>query len=70
MALTKIGLLAIKGCKGIVPKLAGALDVHHSTIYSYIQENSDNLTKAAALKIIREETGLTDDQLLELSKVA
>lgn len=60
-----MGLAVIKGTKGIVSRLATALDVHPSAVYRYLQENSDNLTKAAALKVIREETGLTDTQILE-----
>ena len=65
MGLSKIGLLAVRGCKGIVPKLAGALKVTTPTVYSYLQANSDNLTKAAALKIIKSETGLSDEEILE-----
>ena len=65
MRLSKIGLLAVRGCRGIVPKLADALEVTPPTVYAYLQVNSDNLTKAAALKVIREETGLVDEQILE-----
>lgn len=36
-----------------------------STIYRYIANNDDILTKAASLKVIREETGLTDEKILE-----
>lgn len=42
-----------------------SLKVGHTTAYSYIKDNSENLTKAAALKAIREETGLTDAEILE-----
>lgn len=66
MRLSRIAILAIKGaCPGIIEKLSDALDSSEQTIYRYISDNSDNLTKAAALKVIREETGLTDDQILE-----
>lgn len=65
MKLSHIAILAIRGSKGIVPKLSKALGVSDPTVYAYIAENSDNLTKAAALKVIREETGLTDEQILE-----
>lgn len=50
-------------------KLAAALDVSENTIRNYINWKHDNLTKAAALKVIREETGLTDSEILEESKV-
>ncbi len=69
MKLTHIAILAVRGCKGIVPKLSEALDVHEQTVYGYIQKNHENLTKAAALKVIREETGLTDEQILEENEV-
>lgn len=71
MRLSKIGLLAVKGARpGIVKKLAEALERDPSTVYEYIASNDDILTKAAALKVIREETGLSDDQILEEADTA
>lgn len=47
-------------------KLALALDCSENTIRRYINNpESDELTKAAALKVIREATGLDDDAILE-----
>lgn len=46
-------------------KLAMALKCTEQTIIRYIDSNSENLTKAAALMIIRQETGLTDQEILE-----
>lgn len=43
-----------------------ALGCTEFTISRYIQKNSDNLTKAAAMQIIREVTGLADDEILEI----
>lgn len=65
MRLTHLALIAIRGSKGMVPKLADALNVSSKSVYKYITDNSDALTKAAALKVIREETGLDDSQILE-----
>lgn len=66
MKLTKIALLAVKGCgSAIIKRLASALFISESHVYKLIRENSDDLTKAAALEVIREETGLTDDEILE-----
>jgi AcrR family transcriptional regulator len=65
MRLTHLAIIAIKGSDDMVSKLAKALDVSPPTIYKYIREKSDDLTKAAALKVIREETGLIDEQILE-----
>jgi hypothetical protein len=67
MRLSHIAILAIKGGgRAMVKKLAQATYVSDATVYKWIQDNSDNLTKAAALKVIREETGLTDEQILEM----
>lgn len=45
--------------------LALALDCTDNTIRAYIKNNSDNLTKAAALAIIRQETGFNEEEILE-----
>jgi hypothetical protein len=42
-----------------------SLDCSHSAAREYIKHNKDDLTKAAALKAIREFTGLTDEEILE-----
>lgn len=66
MRLTKLALLAVKGGgRQMVGKLSEALGVKGPTIYQYIASNSENLTKAAALEVILEETGLSYELLLE-----
>lgn len=65
MRLTELALNMIRRnvrCKNL---LALELDVSVFTIGRYIDSNSDNLTKAAALKVIRDETGLKDEEILE-----
>ncbi len=62
-ALEKINTPAIRH------KLAVALGspdrpLADQTIQNYIWKNSDNLTKAAALKVIRKATGLKDKEIL------
>lgn len=49
-------------------RLAAELNVSENTIRNYINGNSDQLTLAAALKVIREVTGLDDDQILVENK--
>ena len=49
--------------------LAIALDVSEPTVRRYINENTDELTKAAALMVIRDVTKLTDNEILEPAKV-
>ena len=46
-------------------RLMDALNCTEFTISRYIQKNSDNLTKAAAIQIIREVTGFKDEEILE-----
>jgi len=50
-------------------RLAVALDLTEQAIIKYIKNNNENLTKAAALKVIREDTGLTDADILESNTV-
>lgn len=42
-----------------------ALDCSPSAARDYIKNNSDNLTKAAMLKTLREEWNTTDEDILE-----
>jgi hypothetical protein len=46
-------------------RLMDVLGCTEFTISRYIQKNSDNLTKAAAMQVIRELTGLTDSEILD-----
>lgn len=69
MKLTRIAILAVKGVRGSGKRLAEAIGVTETTMVRYLKENDDNLTKAAALDIIRELTGLQDDQILEREPV-
>lgn len=58
---------------GIISKLALALNCSDGSINRYIRENEENgdLTKFAALKVLREETGLTDAQIInDLNKIS
>jgi hypothetical protein len=64
MKLTEVALTAIDK-QAIKSKLALALECSENTINRYIRTNDDNLTKAAALKVIRQETGLSDEDILE-----
>jgi predicted DNA-binding transcriptional regulator YafY len=71
MKLTHIAILALRGSgTETVERLADALNVSNASIYRYLNTNSDDLTKAAALAIIRDVTGLTDDLILEETEAA
>jgi hypothetical protein len=70
MKLTNIALLALKGSdREVRQKIAAAIGVSESAVYKFIQNNDDNLTKAASLKIIRELTGLSDADILDSTEV-
>jgi len=63
----KLSQQALKAINNAVTRrrLMDALGCTEFTIARYIQKNSDNLTKAASMKIIREVTGLSDNEILE-----
>lgn len=70
MKLTKIAFEAIaKHSPRIKSLLALALNCSEQSINKYIRDEDDNLTKAAALEVIRKETGLTDEEILEQERV-
>lgn len=46
-------------------RLMDVLRCTEFTIARYIQKNSDNLTKASAMQVIREVSGLSDSEILE-----
>lgn len=68
MKLNITALSILRGNKDIWTGVMEALGVKRDTMYKYIRDNSEELTKAAALKVIREGTGLTDSELLEEEK--
>lgn len=70
MKIKKNILKKISEHKGLRARLCGEMDKSYFTVNRWINDNDDNLTKASALKIIREELGLTDAQILEEVKVA
>ena len=49
-------------------RLMDVLGCTEFSISRYIQKNSDNLTKAVAMQVIREVTGLPDEEILESSR--
>lgn len=71
MRLSRLAIMAIRGGGyDAMDKLGKALGVSDKTAYRYVATNESNgdLTKAIALKTIKEITGLDDSQLLEESE--
>jgi transposase len=65
MKLRKIGIMALQASTKMRNRIAELEKVTPQTINRWVRDNDDMLTKAATLSILREETGLTDEQLLE-----
>lgn len=70
MELTEKALAEIKKSKRLRGRLALELDRTDFTIIRWVESKNDNLTKASALKIIREETGLSDRELIKNGSAA
>ncbi len=69
MVLTSKALAEIKGSTRLKNLLALELDRSVHTIEKWIKENDQMLTTASALEVIRKETGLTDEQILEREEI-
>lgn len=65
MKIRKLVLLAIRGNTELRKKLKETLGVSDVTFQRYLNDNSDQLTLAASMKVIREELGITDAEILE-----
>jgi hypothetical protein len=65
MKLTKIGILALQGSSSLRQRIADLEGKTIQTVNRWIRECDDNLTKAGPLSLIKQETGLTDEHLLE-----
>jgi len=65
MKLTKKAIERINGGGRVMNLIAAEMDCTESTVRRWIKNNDDMLTTAAVLKIIKEETGLNDTQILQ-----
>lgn len=65
MRLTKTAIKQLRLNMRLRNRLALDLDKSPATINRWIADNDDSLTKAAVLRVIREETGMEDSELLE-----
>jgi hypothetical protein len=66
MKLSKAAILALRGMdREAKQRIADSVGVALSTVFRWIQDEDDNLTKAAPLQVIREITGLSDLEILE-----
>lgn len=70
MKLSELGIVVLRGSDKIKERLMETFGITINTVNRWIRENNDNLTKASALFIIREETGLSDSEILETESTA
>lgn len=68
LSITAISIL--RGNKDIWNEVMKALGVKKDAMYKYVRENSEELTKAAAIQVLKRMTGLTDSELLEAERVS
>ena len=65
MKLKPVIIMAIKGNPVLRQKIREVLGISNPTMTRLLQDNDDDLTKAASLEVIRKELNYTDDQILE-----
>lgn len=68
MRLSVTGISILRGNKAIWEAVRASIGVSRASMYRYIKDNESDLTKAAALQVLRRETGLGDSELLEEEK--
>lgn len=69
MRLSVTGISILRGNKAIWEAVRASIGVSRASMYRYIKDNESDLTKAAALQVLRRETGLTDSELLEEERI-
>ena len=60
----------IKENRGLRKILLSLLGVSRTTLWKYLEENDDNLTKASPLKAIADHYNLTTDEILDEATIA
>jgi len=68
--LSKKALSAITRNNKVIGRLVAKFDKHPRTIENWIDNNDVHLTNPSSLEIIREETGLTDEEILTEKQAA
>lgn len=69
MKLKQYIIWAIKGNSGLRHELRVALGVSNPTMTRLLQDNDDDLTKAASLEVLRKRLDLTDEMILDKEPV-
>lgn len=67
--ISNMALLVIRGDRRVKGLLAIHFRKHYNTIENWIKNRDAMLTTPDAVKVISEETGLTQEQILEESEI-
>lgn len=70
MKLKQFVIWAIKGNSRLRHELRGVLGISNPTMTRVLQDNDDDLTKAASLEVLRNRLDLPDEILLDRTPVA
>lgn len=70
MRLKKEVLAKLRNSPGIRGRICAATGRAYPTVQGWVEENAEGLTLEASLKVIREELGLTNEEILETGKAA
>lgn len=70
MKLKQFVIWAIKGNPSLRHEIRGVLGVSNPTMTRLLQDNDDDLTKAASLEVLRNRLDLPDEILLDRKPVA
>lgn len=64
MRLTKVARMVVQNAE-IKELIAETEGVHLETVRRWVRDDHENLTKGSVVKVIKDVTGLKEDQILE-----
>jgi len=68
--LSTIAFNLLHSNKPIKDRIAAACGVTYWSVHRWISDDDPRITQADAMKVIRTETGLSDDEILQVKEVA
>lgn len=69
MKLSEQAIRKIKDSRSLSGKIRASLGVSKVTMWKYLRDNNEMLTLAAVVKLIRDETRLSNEEILESADV-
>lgn len=68
--ISDMAILRIRKNKKIIGRIAIQFDKHYRSVEVWVENRSPMLTTPDAVRIISEETGLTESEILDESEIA